>query len=292
MLRILKNPLMGLGLAALAFSLASCSSGGNGSSATAPPSAAVTLTGTSTGHNTASAPGGKFTVAGARQPMMFSYTQYALFCVTFTNPPNAGTGNFDASGNFSVTVSDAGGVPVGCFIVDTSNQNHTVATLTFTIGSAGGMDTGATTGAVFPPGVCTIDIQFDVGTGVANATVATGCTPSKGGSATLAAADLAGSWQMYCDLGNALPDLAACGRALGGLSIPELFLDPITATDSVQGVLYALGAWPSAAAFAAAGSTEGMAMTNLPGTITSNPKVTSLLADGVGGWTGAPPTRW
>jgi hypothetical protein len=54
---------------------------------------------------------------------------YQLYCVTFANPPAAGTGIADASGNVAVTFS-ATSTPFGCFILDSSNKG--VATLFFT----------------------------------------------------------------------------------------------------------------------------------------------------------------
>jgi len=54
---------------------------------------------------------------------------YQLYCVTFANPPAAGTGTVDASGNVAVTFS-ATNTPFGCFILDPSNNG--VATLLFT----------------------------------------------------------------------------------------------------------------------------------------------------------------
>ena len=54
---------------------------------------------------------------------------YQLYCVTFANPPAAGTGTVDASGNVAVTFS-ATSTPFGCFILDPSNNG--VATLFFT----------------------------------------------------------------------------------------------------------------------------------------------------------------
>ena len=54
---------------------------------------------------------------------------YKLYCVTFANPPAAGTGIADASGNVAVTFS-ATSTPFGCFILDPSNNG--VATLFFT----------------------------------------------------------------------------------------------------------------------------------------------------------------
>jgi hypothetical protein len=280
---------VGLAVAVLAFTLAACGSSSSSSSSrkAAPPITSVTFAGAAVG--TLSASGGKFQPAGASRRVMTAITDYSiykLYCVTFTDPPNAGEGQFDTSGNFSLVVANAAGVPVGCFIVDTSNQNQTVATVTFTIGTASGMDTGTTTGPVFTGGTYTIAIAFDPTTGVATATVTAGGTPTVGGgSSTFSASDLGGSWQMYCDLANALPDLAACGRAFGGLAIPGLFLDPITATDPVKGQVYAMGAWPNVATFIAAGQTEGMAMT-LPSGVSA---VTSLLADGIGGWSGTAP---
>ena len=71
-------------------------------------------------------------------------TQYSLYCVTFSNPPISGTGNFAADGAYSVTLTDAAGLPVGCFINDAANKP--VATLTFEVGAGDEFDDGTTSG--------------------------------------------------------------------------------------------------------------------------------------------------
>jgi hypothetical protein len=214
------------------------------------------------------------------QVRQFDYTIYMLYCVTFSTPTHSGSGMFDETGHFSVTVDEAGGLPVGCFIVDTSNQNATVATLTFTIGAASDLSSGTTTGPVFTAGTYTINIDFNAATGVATADVTATGASNAGGTTTVAAGDLAGSWQMYCDPTNSLPDMAACGRNMSGLVVPDVFLDVITATDNNTGtVYYAMGAWPGAAAFTAAGNTEGVV--TVPASFSA---VTSLLGPGTPGW--------
>jgi hypothetical protein len=50
-----------------------------------------------------------------------SVADLSIYCVTFTVPPIAGTGSFDAEGKFSVTLETTG-VSVGCFILDTSEE--------------------------------------------------------------------------------------------------------------------------------------------------------------------------
>ena len=46
---------------------------------------------------------------------------YKLYCVTFTDPPTAGSATADGSGAFSLTIM-AGGVPFGCIVVDTADK--------------------------------------------------------------------------------------------------------------------------------------------------------------------------
>ncbi|WP_141732366.1 hypothetical protein [Oligoflexus tunisiensis] len=48
-------------------------------------------------------------------------TDLSVYCVTFSVPPIAGTGDFDSEGKFSVTL-DTTGVSVGCFILDSSEE--------------------------------------------------------------------------------------------------------------------------------------------------------------------------
>ncbi|MDH5561250.1 MAG: hypothetical protein OEY59_10410, partial [Deltaproteobacteria bacterium] len=88
-------------------------------------------------------------------------TDYKLYCVTFTNPPIAGEGNFDASGNFTVTLADAAGLAIGCFINEIAT-NKTVSTLTFDTGDTTNLSGGTTnTSTAMKSGTHTISINFD-----------------------------------------------------------------------------------------------------------------------------------
>lgn len=53
---------------------------------------------------------------------------YSLFCVTFQDPPVAGTGTADAGGKFILNI-DAAGISFGCFVLDSSDRR--VADLLF-----------------------------------------------------------------------------------------------------------------------------------------------------------------
>jgi hypothetical protein len=53
---------------------------------------------------------------------------YELYCVTFEEPPQAGSGTADITGNFSLTLEDIENVAFGCFV---RQDNLTVATMVF-----------------------------------------------------------------------------------------------------------------------------------------------------------------
>lgn len=201
----------------------------------------VTLSGVVTDPSAAAAPG----IAAGVAPT--GIENYSLYCVTFTNPPNSGNGSFDATGNYSVTVTDAAGLPVGCFIND--QNNAPVATLTFTVGS----DTSSA--AALGGGAHTIDINFNPTTGVASATVAETALATGDDTTDDASfiTNMAGSWNMTC----ADSTDAACAQFIG--SSPTVFVDIISGTDNTSGeTLYAMGAWPNETAYINCGSTEGL----------------------------------
>jgi hypothetical protein len=199
---------------------------------------------------------------------------YTLYCVTFTTPASSGSGQFDALGNFTLTIQGAAGQPVGCFIVS-SADNSIVTTLTFVIGDPSGMGDGTSGSASFPAGNHTFTITFDPVTMTATADVSGTAGPTSGGdTGTFDPAALAGSWVIHCaplagggvgmiDPGghDGNPDDGGDGGdehhgcAVDGTTV---FLDVVQAQVDGQPV-YAMGAWPDQATFVAAGKTEGMA---------------------------------
>jgi hypothetical protein len=66
-------------------------------------------------------------------------SMYELYCVTFEEPPEAGYGTADSSGNFTLNLQDTQNVAFGCFV----RQNDlTIATMVFEDTNEQGLDGG------------------------------------------------------------------------------------------------------------------------------------------------------
>ncbi|MBD3669700.1 MAG: hypothetical protein HUJ29_02920 [Gammaproteobacteria bacterium] len=248
----------------------------------------ITLTGViSTGAGASPAPGIKSATTRAAD-----LTGYALYCVTFTVPPQSGTGNLTDNGDgtygYSVTLTEAAGLPVGCFINDSTGVP--VSTVTFNITDSAGLNSN-TNGAALSGGEHTVNISFDPDTGTASAEVtSTSLDESNEADSTSASSlltNMAGSWQMSCPTSASYTDgdelsqaeydaLTPCQQMLmigahnydsvnnvytytwngssGGMSI---YLNFVTGTQDGKNV-YAMGVWPSETDFTNCGSTEGM----------------------------------
>ncbi|MCK9463945.1 MAG: hypothetical protein M0R80_30375 [Proteobacteria bacterium] len=87
---------------------------------------------------------------------------YQLYCVTFADPPAAGTGTADGDGQVVMTL-DADGIPFGCFVLDTAGDP--VATLIFMGGGAESQTITLTEDTDFG------DIDVDLANGVAEGDV-------------------------------------------------------------------------------------------------------------------------
>jgi hypothetical protein len=92
---------------ALCLSGSGCGKKSNDSSSSAAEETSITLT-------------GQLALSGGESSLRLTGTSVddlSMYCVSFTVPPVAGTGDFDAEGKFTVTL-DTTGVSVGCFILD------------------------------------------------------------------------------------------------------------------------------------------------------------------------------
>ena len=195
---------------------------------------------------------------------------YALYCITFTKPSYSGTGNLIANGSgsydYSVTIPNAADQAVGCFIVDTANNNTVVSTVTFNTG--GGM-TGSSSGAALTGGTHTININYDPSSGSATATISSGLSTGGTGNYTSdqMLALISGSWDFSCpDTEPNTPGIQAdpaCSDAMSKPDAPRhVYLNMLKiVTDS--GTLYGMGVWPDAKGFSECGGHEGMNATAL-----------------------------
>ncbi|MDH5185397.1 MAG: hypothetical protein OEX12_16075, partial [Gammaproteobacteria bacterium] len=247
---------------------------------------------------------------------------YKLFCVTFTTPPESGEAtlvdNGDGTYGYNVTINNANGLPIGCFINDTNNVP--VSTVTFNVEGSSDLS-GGSSGATLTGGAHTIDINFDPVTGVSTATVSAAAVDESGAISGTEAATLtstmAGSWNMSCSAatpsytdGQSLTQaeydaLSECHKMLWadyqsywdgtqdvttitwngtGGSFP-LYLNVISGTQDGNNV-HALGIWPSATQFADCGSTEGMSSTALAAQSVTVTGQTSTTGNPVGNFTG------
>lgn len=133
-----------------------------------------------------------------REDAGLALNELAIYCVTFTVPPAAGTATVGSDGSFSVTISGASGKKLGCFITKAADSS-VLGTLVFADSSESSLSGGSSTsdsmsfegeikfGAiVFDPvsGKATVDVAKISGT-VKNDAVAAG-----------AAFDFSGNWQI------------------------------------------------------------------------------------------------
>jgi hypothetical protein len=204
-------------------------------------------------------------------------TDYQLFCVTFTDPPRSGTADFDASGNFTITIEGAAGLPIGCFINEKASGT-TVTSITFEVGDDSGLGDGTSSSAAVGGGEHTINIHFDPTTGTATTDVTTIVTDDVA-APTFEPANMVGTWIMSCSEDNTLVDLARCRGEdddddlesddledddddnFDGLRV---YLDVITGTKNGE-KRYAMGAWDGEDAYTAAGRTEAIPESELEG---------------------------
>lgn len=115
-----------------------------------------------------------------------------VYCVSFAFPPKAGTGDVDASGNFSLNI-DANGVSIGCFIL---NGTDTLATVVFEDTSSKNVDGNAKSDArlAFSGNTSMGTIKVDTATGKAKADVANFKSAVKAFSGS--GFDFTGTWKL------------------------------------------------------------------------------------------------
>ncbi|MDH5184297.1 MAG: hypothetical protein OEX12_10445, partial [Gammaproteobacteria bacterium] len=223
-------------------------------------------------------------------------TGFKLYCVTFTDPPLSGTGelteNADGSYGYSVTLTDAAGLPIGCFLNDPANKP--VSTVTFNVTDSTSLNSSSS-GAALSGGTHEVTINYDPVTGTSTAAITTAVldttTPTTDPSTI--ASQISGSWKMGCDdpapVGVAVGDplsqaqydaLSPCQQsfnidyqwdqatgietmhwngAAGGM---PLYLNVVSGTQDGTAV-NAMGVWPDKTTFDGCGSTEAMSQTAL-----------------------------
>lgn len=238
-------------------------------------------------------------------------TGHTLYCVTFTEQPKSATGNLTDNGNdtygYSVTLTDAAGLPIGCFINDAANQP--VTTITFSVDTNLNDSSGST---ALTGGDHTVDIVFDQTTGTASATVtAADVETDTAGSLTAAqiTTAMAGSWELGCaDTSNPTftaeqvlnetetASLTACERFLmtdpsydevtmsdvftwSGNSALPIYTNIISASQDGSPV-HAMSVWSGVDAYTAAGSTEAMSQDALNDLFVTGVTATSGTATG------------
>jgi len=260
----------------------------------------VTLSGViSTGTTTVSTDGGVHKTTGGVSAAATSLSGYSLYCVTFTNPPQSGTGSLtgpDSSGQYSyhVTLTNAAGLPIGCFITDSTDTP--VSTVTFNVVDSSGLNS-SNSGAALGGGSHTVNITFDPTTGASSADITSSDLDTTNSASSTDAASLlttmAGAWNMACpdpaptgvtngqDLTPTQYNaLSACQKMLmtnysyydavnsvdiyswNGAGGMPVYLNFVSGTQGGNPV-YAMGVWPSQTQFTSCGSTEGMSSTAL-----------------------------
>jgi len=217
-----------------------------------------------------------------------TYTDYVLYCVTFTSPPEAGSGAFDATGSFSVTLANAAGLAVGCFINDAAT-NEPITTLTFQTGDTSGLGSGDTSSAAIKGGAHTITIVFDpvnkTATADISAIIDTTAVDTDATSGGITPDDITGDWTLSCATeaqGNSAEELDQCVAFLsdvGSGSIP-IYTEVLSGTEANGDKVYAMAPWESAATFQACGSAEALVnvvgVSGITGTISGTKATTAF----------------
>lgn len=189
----------------------------------------------------------------------FAVSDYKIRCVTLSGDPKAGEGEVGSDGAFSVSIEmDDEAVPVGCFVLDTTNSDAIAATFSFDQGSTGMDGSNAQAGSMNASGGEKLElgeINFDPDTG--SATVDTtkisrsGNTKSNSGTWN----DPSGSWTMTCvDSKN-----YECPQEAVGGSFP-IYLNQFKAVDgsSVEHTGLSIWSMEDGNQYQACGSKEGL----------------------------------
>lgn len=215
-------------------------SGGSGSG----NETSVTLTGRMSAADQAAADQNSTTVRAIATAVTLS--DYTLYCVTFTDPPLSGTGIFDADGLFSVTIEDAAGLSIGCFITDATGAS--VATVTFETG------TESDASMAMEGGEHTITIIFDSETGTATADVSQVTEADTSAVLDADPAVMAGAWNLACQDGDPHCDFGDPDQPVTNI---DVYFNIISGTDNVTSdTVYNMGVWPAEAEYLECGGTE------------------------------------
>jgi hypothetical protein len=237
----------------------------------------VTVEGTLTSAGAVVSVGPHLRAAGVTAPL--ALTDLKIFCVTFEEPPAAGSSNVSADGSFSVTIA-ALGVPFGCFVID-STSGEQVATLvlrrnTTSLSGSGSTDTTQITSDDGGIDLGGVTLNLDEGIAVADAGNVDGATDDDIDNPF----DPTGTWNFGCVEPPANSGYASCADMDEGPEDGEvMFLHRISGTDASGSKRHGLGIWQSQAAFLNCGGIEGVATT--PGGTATSVGITLDAPDGV-----------
>jgi len=212
------------------------------------------------------------TTTGTTTPV--TADEFVLYCVTFTAPPLVGEGIIAADGTFSVTIFDAAGLSIGCFIND-KLTNTPITSIVFDTGVSTGLDDASTdSSTAIKGGTHAMNINFDPDSGIAEAVVEVSAIETAVVATSINTTQLSGEWTLTCASlaeGNTAKELELCNMFLReddstpDLTIPAalpLFINVIEGTLAGETV-YAMSPWQSKAAFDACGATEAINMDTL-----------------------------
>lgn len=270
-------------LLALALMLGACGGGGGSSTPveepteqepadnTNPPAASTSVTFNGTVEGTGSAALNLARGLSGPANALAEPTQFTLRCVTFEADPEAANGPFAANGTFSLTLEDAEGVAMGCFVTD--SDLVPVATVFFITGTSGSLDRGEEKSVALDAGEYDIVLEFNPNQGRATVDLSGEAsnlveTEPADLDDTVDPALLAGAWAITCDT-LAGSELTACEDVWGTGTSTDFYLNPIKAeAGSDEG--FAVGLWLDRDTFIAAGATEGIDAADFPGVTLSS----------------------
>lgn len=267
--RMLRSAILGSSALAMTITVIGCSSGSSSTSATV-SSADVTISGTlnstSSMMSTLSSRGLDSTEALlTRMSSRAASTASTIYCVTFSSSPSAGIGAIGSSGEFSLTIANAAGKMIGCFVRDASNLP--IGTIVFkdsTKKSMSGEDAG-NDGLTLSGTVNLGTIIFDTATGIAEVDVSTittssGTPPSLITNVGSDAFDPTGTWTMAQYDGELPEGFDGVSPSCGGMGDGPcagmtLYLKRVAGTDQTSGFSrYGMMVWQTETAFQDCGS--------------------------------------
>ncbi len=183
-----------------------------------------------------------------------SANDLSVYCVTFSVPPTAGTGEVDSNGTFTLSVPNGKGASIGCFILKGEEQLGTIVFKDTTEKSLDGTDS-ENQRAAFSDNASFGTISFDVDTGKAAVDLATVTTTQKTSAADAAGFDFSGSYE-FADAGvtpptgySAIPTTRQDGPSVGF----PIYIKRIEGQDSTTGAaVYGIMVWESQEKFSTA----------------------------------------